>query len=119
MVGREVESHVQSRGMNQCEVVLQVLGLTRPNRFENVSFGVRAGEIVSLYGLLGAGQMDMMRALFGSPAATSGEIAMNGAHVKIGSVPDAIGAGIGLVSEDRKREGLVLGLSVSDNLTLG
>ena len=119
MVGREVESHAQSRGVNNREIVLQVNNLTRPNRFKNVNFEVRAGEIVGLYGLLGAGQMDVMRALFGSPPAASGEIAMNGQGVKIGSVPDAIRAGIGLVSEDRKREGLVLGLSVSDNLTLG
>ncbi len=119
MVGREVESHAKSRGINEREIVLQVEGLTRPHRFEDVSFGVRAGEIVGLYGLLGAGQMDVMRALFGSPAAASGEIAMNGTRVKINSVPDAIDASIGLVSEDRKREGLILGMSVSDNLTLG
>ncbi len=119
MVGREVESHAKSRGVNEREIVLQVEGLTRPHRFEGVSFSVRAGEIVGLYGLLGAGQMDVMRALFGSPAAAAGEIVMNGNRVRVNSVPDAIGAGIGLVSEDRKREGLVLGMSVSDNLTLG
>ncbi len=119
MVGREVETHAQSRGVNDREIVLQVADLTRPNHFEDVSFNVRAGEIVGLYGLLGAGQMDVMRALFGAPAAASGEIAMNGQRVQIGSPPQAIRAGIGLVSEDRKREGLVLGMSVSDNLTLG
>ena len=119
MVGREVESHAQSRGTNEREIVLQVAGLTRPHRFEDVSFEVRAGEIVGLYGLLGAGQSEVLRALFGSPAAATGEISINGRSVKINSVPDAINAGIGLVSEDRKREGLILGLSVSDNLTLG
>lgn len=119
MVGREVESHAKSRGVNQREIVLQVADLTRPHRFEDVSFEVRAGEIVGLYGLLGAGQMDVMRALFGSPAAASGAIAVNGQVMRVKSVPDAINAGIGLVSEDRKREGLILGMSVSDNLTLG
>ena len=119
MVGREVESHASARPTNEREVVLEVAGLTRPRHFEDVSFNVRAGEIVGLYGLLGAGQSDVLRALFGAPAAASGEIIMDGHRVNIGSPPDAIRAGIGLVSEDRKREGLVLGLSVSDNLTLG
>ena len=119
MVGREVETHASAREINERETVLQVTNLTRPRHFEDVSFGVRAGEIVGLYGLLGAGQSEVLRSLFGSPPAASGEIAVLGNRVFIGSPPDAIGAGIGLVSEDRKREGLILGLSVADNLTLG
>ncbi len=119
MVGREVETYASARAANEREIVLQVTGLTRPRHFEDVNFCVRAGEIVGLYGLLGAGQSDVLRALFGSPAAASGAISMNGRTVSIKNVPDAIGAGIGLVSEDRKREGLILGLSVADNLTLG
>lgn len=119
MVGREVETLYPTRAGQHGHVVLEVAGLSRTNHFEDVSFSVRQNEIVGLYGLLGAGQMEVMRALFGSPAAPKGTIRVEGKSVKVTSPPDAIREGIGLVSEDRKREGLVLGMSVSDNLTLG
>ncbi len=118
MVGREVESLYPARKGAPGEMVLQVAGLTRAG-FEDVSFGVRAGEIVGLYGLLGAGQMEVVRALFGSPAAAAGQISLGGRAVRVSSPRQAKGQGIGFVSEDRKVEGLVLGMSVGENLTLG
>ena len=119
MVGRELEAMYPPRHGVPGEPVLEVSHLTRPNQFEDVSFSVKAGEIVGLYGLLGAGQMEVIRALFGSPAAASGQIQVAGNPVKVASPQEAKRNGIGLVSEDRKREGLVLGMSVADNLTLG
>jgi ABC-type sugar transport system ATPase subunit len=119
MVGREVESLYPARQGTVGDTVLEVSGLTRPGAFENVSFTVRAGEIVGLYGLLGAGQSEVVRALFGAAPAASGQIKVAGQPVIVRSPSEGKRSGIGFVSEDRKREGLVLGMSVADNLTLG
>ncbi len=119
MVGREVETMYPERASEPGEIVLEVQNLGRNGAFENVSFQARKGEIVGLYGLLGAGQMEVLRALFGAPPATSGAITIGGQNAMPHSPREAKGLGIGLVSEDRKREGLVLGMSVSENLTLG
>ena len=119
MVGRDVESTHSPRDHAAQKTVLQVSDLGRSGAFERVNFEVRAGEIVGLYGLLGAGQMEVLRALFGAPPATSGSITIGGQNVTPTSPRHAKRLGIGLVAEDRKREGLVLGLSVSENLTLG
>jgi ABC-type sugar transport system, ATPase component len=98
---------------------LDVAGLTRRGAFENVSFSLRAGEVVGLYGLLGAGQNEVLRALFGLSPAGSGEVRVDGRPVRLRTPADAARAGIGFVPEDRKTEGLVLGMSVAENLTLG
>ena len=119
MVGREVESFASARAQEAGAVVLEVENLARPAHFENVNFEVREGEIVGLYGLLGAGQMEVMRALFGAPGAASGSVKIGGQTANLSSPRAAKASGIGLVPEDRKREGLILGLSVADNLTLG
>ena len=119
MVGREVENFASARASAPGAVVLEVEDLARPAHFENVNFQVREGEIVGLYGLLGAGQMEVMRSLFGAPVAATGRVKIAGQTAKLGSPRAAKASGIGLVPEDRKREGLILGLSVADNLTLG
>jgi ribose transport system ATP-binding protein len=119
MVGRAVEALYPARHGEPGEPILEVENLTRPGAFENVSFTVRAGEIVGLYGLMGAGQTEVTRALFGVAPATSGQIRVAGRPVRTLSPREGKAGGIGLVPEDRKREGLVLGMSVADNLTLG
>jgi ABC-type sugar transport system ATPase subunit len=83
--------------------------------FEDVSIAVRAGEIVGMFGLVGSGRSDVARALFGAAPATSGEIRVGGAPVKIRRPKDAIAHGLAFVTEDRKRDGLALGLSILDN----
>jgi len=119
MVGRDVETLYPTRTSELGEPILKVTRLGRPRAFEDVSFEVRAGEIMGLYGLMGAGQSAVARALFASPPATSGEIQMAGRTIKVESPASAKHQGIGFVSEDRKIEGLVLGMGVADNLTLG
>ena len=119
MVGRDVETLYPARGGEVGEAVLEVAGLSRANAFENVNFEVRAGEIVGLYGLMGAGQNEVARALFAAPPASAGEIRVGGRAIRVLSPSGAKRAGIGFVSEDRKIEGLVLNMSVADNLTLG
>ena len=124
MVGRDVAAHERGERAEGADAedappLLEVRGLTRRGAFEDVTFAVRPGEIVGLYGLLGAGQIDVLRALFGVPPADAGTVAVNGRPVALRSPEDAVRAGLGFVPEDRKTEGLILGMSVAENLTLG
>jgi len=84
----------------------------------DVSFGVRAGEIVGLAGLVGSGRTEVARSIFGADPFESGEILVHGKPVAVTSPKDAIDLGVGLVPEDRKKQGLVLGLSVKENISL-
>jgi rhamnose transport system ATP-binding protein len=120
MVGRDIASlagdGAEAAGVG--EVVLEVSDLGIPGAFENVSFTVRAGEIVGLAGLVGAGRSEVVRAVFGADRPQSGGAWVDGVPVPPGSVTEAIRCGIALVPEDRQALGLVLPLSVHDNLVL-
>jgi ABC-type sugar transport system ATPase subunit len=98
--------------------VLRVEGLTVPGKFEDVSFTVRAGEVVGLAGLMGAGRSEVASTLFGLERPTRGRILLDGREVRITSPAQAIALGIGYVPEDRKRQGLVLGASGLHNTSL-
>jgi ABC-type sugar transport system ATPase subunit len=106
--------------------VLEVRGLSRTGTaldaaqivLNDVSFAVRAGEIVGLAGLVGAGRTEVARSIFGADHFDSGEILIDGRPVAIHTPRDAIRHGIGLVPEDRKQQGLVLSLAVRENITL-
>ena len=112
MVGRPLRTmYVRTRKPDQ-ELVLEVENLTVPGKVKGVSLTAHKGEVVGLTGLMGAGQHDVLRALFGALSATGGTIRLRGREVVIRSPWDAIRNGIGLVTENRKEEGLVLPLSV-------
>jgi ABC-type sugar transport system ATPase subunit len=119
MIGRRLDeyfpAHVQAAPGDE---MLRVEGLSSPPGFANVSFRLRAGEVLGFAGLVGAGRSEVARALFGLDAAARGTIAVRGRQVRIDSASRAIQVGIGLVPEDRKRQGLVLSLNVLDNATL-
>lgn len=100
------------------EVLLKATGLREGRKLQNASLQVRAGEIVGLAGLLGSGRSEVARAVFGADSLDSGNIAINGKEVHFHSPEDAIRAGIGFCSEDRKAEGIIPDLSVRENLTL-
>jgi len=117
MVGREV-SLFPKTAAELGDVLLDVRGLTRSERFNDVSFAVRAGEIVGFAGLVGAGRTEVARVLFGIDAAEAGEIRLAGQPVRIGSPSAAMAAGIAYVPEDRHQQGLVLDFSITDNVTL-
>lgn len=119
MVGRPMEEMYPQREGEPGEPVLEVQGLTKGRAFEAVNFTIHKGEIVGLYGLLGAGQAEVAKALFGAPAADSGIVKVDGRAVTVRSPQDAKRCGIGLVPDDRKVDGLVLGMSVADNMILG
>jgi galactofuranose transport system ATP-binding protein len=100
------------------DVVLEVEHLTRGRAPDDVSLRVNRGEIVGLAGLLGSGRTELARTIFGADRAQAGEITVEGRRCHIRSPEDAVRAGMGLVSEDRKTEGIVPSLSVRDNILL-
>lgn len=117
MVGRDMKDHCPRPDSTPGPVVLEVNDLHGPG-VNGASFKLRAGEILGLAGLVGAGRTETARVLFGLSPCTSGEVRVNGQPVRITSPAEARAAGIVLVPEDRKREGLVMGASVEFNATL-
>jgi rhamnose transport system ATP-binding protein len=118
MVGREVATLFPKQDTTIGEPRLTVTGLTRTGVFHDVSFTVHSGEIVALAGLVGAGRSEVTRAVFGIDRADAGTVAVDGRPVRPGSTQAAIAAGVALVPEDRRQQGLVMELSVERNATL-
>lgn len=118
MVGRSLEDEFPERRREIGEERLRVDGLRRGRAVRGVSFSVRAGEIVGFSGLVGAGRTETMRLIAGADRPDSGEIRIDGEVVSFRSPRDAIAAGVCLLSEDRKEEGLVLAHSAIDNFGL-
>ncbi|KQX48378.1 sugar ABC transporter ATP-binding protein [Paenibacillus sp. Root444D2] len=118
MVGREIKDRFPKVKVTLGEEKLTVNGLTQKGKLHDISLTVRAGEIVGIAGLMGAGRTELAKALFGVTPIDRGTISINGKPVSIHKPIDAIHAGIGLITEDRKDEGLLLPLSVNDNLAL-
>ncbi|MFB0844218.1 sugar ABC transporter ATP-binding protein [Paenibacillus oleatilyticus] len=118
MVGREIKDRFPKIDVAVGEPKLEVNGLSLPGKLQDISFAVRSGEIVGIAGLMGAGRTELAKALFGVTPARQGEIRVDGRPVAIRKPVDAIRAGIALVTEDRKDEGLLLNLSVKDNISL-
>lgn len=118
MVGRDLKQVFPSINSKKGEVALSVRHLGKRGRFQRVSFDVRGGEVLGLAGLMGAGRTEVVNAIFGLDASDEGEILVNQRPVRITRPRDALRAGIGLVSEDRKQFGLVPGLGVRCNITL-
>ncbi len=118
MVGRAVDQVFPDPPAHAGEVVLRVTDLARDGVFEGVSFELHRGEILGIAGLVGAGRTELMRALFGADPADRGTIEVADREVAMRRPADAVEAGVVLVPEDRKGQGVVLGLSVQDNLAL-
>jgi rhamnose transport system ATP-binding protein len=118
MVGREVSSLYPHQVRTVGDVLLDVADLTSHGVFSDVSFQVRAGEIVALAGLVGAGRSEVIRAVFGVDRYDRGSVTVAGKRLKPKSPAAAIAAGVALVPEDRRQQGLVMELSVERNATL-
>nr|WP_277995812.1 sugar ABC transporter ATP-binding protein [Thermanaeromonas toyohensis] len=119
MVGREIyESSRLNPEVRSQEVVLEVKNLRRGRIIKDVSFTLKKGEILGFAGLMGAGRTEVARAIFGADPIDAGEIYVRGRKVKIRSPKDAVKHGIGYLSEDRKRYGLVLDMDVETNIVL-
>jgi ribose transport system ATP-binding protein len=120
MVGRRLESHFPELPPVAADAkpVLEVRNLVRAPAVNGVSFTVRAGEIVGLAGLVGAGRTEIVRAIAGADVPQSGEVLVNGALLRAKEPVDGIRAGIAFITEDRKSQGLVLGMTIRENVTL-
>ncbi|CAL9662592.1 Galactose_methyl galactoside import ATP-binding protein MglA [Actinosynnema sp. ALI-1.44] len=118
MVGRTIDEQYPRRRTEPGEVLFKVEGLTRRGAFRDVSFHVRAGEVLGIAGLVGAGRTEVVRAAFGVDPYDSGTVEVAGREVPAHDVRAAVRAGLGLVPEDRKGQGLVLTSTVADNLGL-
>jgi ribose transport system ATP-binding protein len=118
MVGRELREVFPERAPSAGAPLLEVSGLSSEAPLYDLSFTVRAGEVVALAGLMGAGRTELCRALFGLDASARGTLRISGKVLPLGSVRAAVRAGLALSPEDRKSQGLVLGLSVAKNITL-
>jgi ribose transport system ATP-binding protein len=122
MVGRSLEAHFPDLPpvADGAPVVLDVRGLTAASGVpvNDVTFAVHAGEIVGLAGLVGAGRTEIVRAIAGADLPARGEVRVGGARVVVRSPRSAIRAGIALITEDRKAQGLVLGMTVRENTTM-
>lgn len=118
MVGRDVETGSVSSGAGDGKVLLDLRGVSVPGRVHDVSLQVRAGEVVGLIGVVGSGKTELARAAYGSGPRSAGTISVAGAPRAPRSPAAAVRMGVGMVGEDRKAEGLVMGKSIRENATL-
>ncbi|WP_341279299.1 sugar ABC transporter ATP-binding protein [Paenibacillus sp. FSL H8-0537] len=118
MVGREIGDRYPQRHAVIGEERLRVNGLSDGKKLNDISFSVKAGEIVGVAGLMGAGRTEIMRLLFGADKKKKGQVWLDGKIVNISDPASAIAAGIVFVTEDRKHQGLILNMSVRENLSL-
>lgn len=118
MVGRKLEEQFPYKKIENGDTLLEVNNLFYKNKVKNVSFEVRAGEILGLAGLMGSGRTELAKTIFGEYKKTSGYIYINDKKVSISSPKEAIENGIAYLSEDRKKEGIILNMSVGNNISL-
>lgn len=118
MIGRELTEQFPNRSPEIGEVRLEVKNLSDDHLLKDVSFSVRAGEILGISGLMGAGRSELMHAIFGDRKITSGELWIDNEKVTIQNPKEAMNHGIALVTEDRKSAGLLLDKSIRENITL-
>ncbi|TCL61504.1 ribose transport system ATP-binding protein [Hydrogenispora ethanolica] len=119
MVGREIyETFHQNTVDAGSEIVLEVKNLNRGRLIRDVSFQLKKGEVLGFAGLMGAGRTEVARAIFGADPIDSGEIYVKGRRIGIKNPKDAVRCGIGYLSEDRKRYGLILGMELETNIVL-
>ncbi len=119
LVGRNLDNLYPERNVEVGEIALEVKNLSdTKGAVKNVSFNVRKGEVVGFAGLVGSGRTELMRLVFGADPVESGEIFVKGQKVNIKSPVEAINKGICLLTEDRKNQGVALGLSIKDNINM-
>ena len=118
MVGRPLQDIFPRRDPKSGRELLSLHGLGRAGSFKDISFTVAEGEIVGLYGLVGSGRTEVARCVFGADRSGTGEIRVMGRALRPRSPRDALRAGIAMLTEDRIGDGLVLGLSIRDNVSL-
>lgn len=118
MVGRSVDQVFPTRSARVGPEVLRLEGLSRKGEFADINLAIRKGEILGIYGLVGAGRSEVMQALFGLTSPDAGRVLLDGNEVRIRTANEAIDLKIAYVPEDRQRQGAILPLSIQDNIAL-
>ncbi|POP30173.1 D-xylose ABC transporter ATP-binding protein, partial [Lactonifactor longoviformis] len=118
MVGRDLSNRYPKMQITPGETLLEVKHLSKNSVLHDISFSARAGEILGISGFVGAGRTELVRAVFGADPVDSGEIWIEGKKVQIRNVTDAVNHGIALLTEDRKNQGLLLNMSIKDNISV-
>ena len=118
MIGREIGERFPKREHKIGEEIFRVENLNHPKLFKDVNFNVRAGEVLGVAGLMGAGRTEIMHAIFGNMPNVTGKVFIDGKEVSIANPRQAIQAGIGFITEDRKVEGLLLEKSICENIEI-
>jgi len=118
MVGRTLGEFYPSRQWQPGEDILVVENISHKGAFEDISFSLAQGEILGVFGLVGSGRSQVAKCIFGADLITSGQIRLGGNALRLRSPHDAVQAGIALLTEDRKRDGLVMSCSICDNGSL-
>lgn len=118
MVGRSITEFYPERRNVPGDVILEVKNFNQPGLFRDVNFNLRKGEILGIAGLMGSGRTEIMRAIFGVDKCQSGDVYFKNEKLKISKPEDAIKAGFGFITENRKTEGLILDFSIMRNIAL-
>lgn len=118
MTGREIKDIYPAKQAEKGEISLEVKNLTKKGSFKNISFSLRKGEVVGFSGLVGSGRSEVARAVFGIDSYDAGEICLDGKPVRFCRAEQALAAGIVYITEDRKGDGLFLGMTIGDNITI-
>ncbi|MFY9902517.1 MAG: sugar ABC transporter ATP-binding protein [Trichococcus sp.] len=118
MVGRDLADYYPAKTSKIGPIVFEAKKLSSERKFQDVSFQVKAGEIVGFSGLMGAGRTEIMRSIFGIDPLDGGEMYLEDKKITISNPNDAIRQGIGFLTENRKEEGLILDYSISENISL-
>ncbi len=118
MVGRTLGEIFPVRNPARADTALEVKNLSKEGQFSNISFSLKKGEILGMFGLVGSGRTQVARCIFGADPVSSGEIILNGISINPKSPRQAVLAGIALLTEDRKRDGLVMICTIRDNASL-
>lgn len=118
MVGRDISNRYPKVASEQGDVMLEVRDLNETGVLKDINLTVRSGEILGLSGLVGAGRTELARAIFGADKISRGEIYIEGRRVKIRNPQDAIENGMALLTEDRKTQGLLMNMTVNDNISI-
>ncbi|MCJ7569041.1 MAG: sugar ABC transporter ATP-binding protein [Anaerolineales bacterium] len=118
MVGRTLGEIFPTRDPPGAEVALEVRNLSKEGNFSDISFSIRRGEILGMFGLVGSGRTQVARCIFGAEPLTEGEILLNGKSIDPRSPREAVLEGIALLTEDRKRDGLVMSCNIRDNASM-
>ena len=118
MIGREIGERYPERNVQMGDVIFEVKDLNCPGVFENVNFSVRAGEVLGVAGLMGAGRTEIMQSIFGNMPGSTGKVLIEGKEINNKTPGDAMRSGIGFITEDRKVEGLMLEESIMKNISI-